>query len=249
MKVLSLTLCLFLTSFAVFAQSKKELRAELQAVKAELEQLKESAHVDLTNPDDKMSYAIGVMMASSAQAQGIDSLQLAAVTAAFKDVFSGQDLKIPREEASRTVQQYVQQKQEARKAEMKAEGAAFLEANKLREGVQETESGLQYKVLKEGSGPSPEATDKVTVHYIGKLADGTVFDSSIERGEPVTFGVSQVIEGWTEALQLMQEGDKWEVYIPYNLAYGERGAGGQIPPFATLVFEVELLDVEGSENE
>lgn len=248
MKVLSLTLCLFLASFTVFAQSKKELRAELQRVKAELEQLKESGSVDLTNPDDKMSYAIGVMMASSAQAQGIDSLQLEAVLTAFEDVFSGQELKVQREEASRIVQQYVQQKQEARKAEMKAEGTAFLQTNKLREGVQETESGLQYKVLKEGSGQSPEATDKVTVHYIGKLADGTVFDSSVERGEPVTFGVSQVIEGWTEALQLMQEGDKWEVYIPYELGYGERGAGGQIPPFATLVFEVELLEVEKNES-
>lgn len=248
MKVLTLSLCLFLTSFAVSAQSKKELRAELQGVKAELEQLKKSVSVDLSNPDEKMSYAIGVMMASSTQAQGIDSLQLAAVMAAFRDVFSGQELKVQREEASRIVQQYVQQTQEARKAEMKAEGTAFLQANKLREGVQETKSGLQYKVLKEGSGQSPEATDKVTVHYIGKLADGTVFDSSVERGEPVTFGVSQVIEGWTEALQLMQEGDKWEVVIPYDLGYGERGAGGQIPPFATLVFEVELLAVEKNES-
>lgn len=243
MKIFSITLCLVLFSFSVFAQSKKELRAELQRVNAELEQLKESKSVDVANPDDKVSYALGVMMASSAQAQGIDSLNVEALRSAFDDVFSEEELKVPREEASQIVQQYVQQRQEKKKAKMKQEAASFLQENKQREGVQETESGLQYEVVKEGSGDSPQPTDKVTVHYTGKLTDGTVFDSSVERGEPITFGVNQVIDGWTEALQLMQEGDKWILYIPYELGYGERGAGGDIPPFATLIFEVELMEV------
>lgn len=243
MKILSIALCLFLLSFSVFAQSKKELRAELQRVNAELEELKESKSVDVTNPDDKVSYALGVMMASSAQAQGVDSLNIEAVRSAFEDVFSKQELKVQREEASQIVQQYVQDAQEKRKVKMKQEAASFLQENKQREGVQETKSGLQYEVVKEGSGDSPQLTDKVTVHYTGKLTDGTVFDSSVERGEPITFGVNQVIDGWTEALQLMQEGDKWILYVPYELGYGERGAGGQIPPYATLIFEVELLEV------
>jgi FKBP-type peptidyl-prolyl cis-trans isomerase FklB len=243
MKILSLSLCLCLATFGVFAQSKKELRAELQRVNTELEQLKEAKQVDLTKPDDKAAYALGFMMASGAQTQGIDSLNLEAVMLAFKDVFSGQPLEMTREEASRLVQQYVQQTREVQQAKMQKEAQVYLQENKAREGVQETASGLQYKVLQEGSGKSPKATDKVKVHYTGKLTDGTVFDSSVERGEPITFGVNQVIDGWTEGLQLMQEGAKWELYIPADLAYGERGAGGQIPPFATLIFEVELLEV------
>src|SRR5690606_17937012 len=115
---------------------------------------------------------------------------------------------------------------------------------KNKEGVKTTPSGLQYQVVTAGTGKSPGANDNVTVHYTGKLTDGTVFDSSVDRGEPATFGVSQVIPGWTEALQLMKEGDKWTIFIPQNLAYGEQGAGGgQIPPFATLIFEVELIKV------
>jgi FKBP-type peptidyl-prolyl cis-trans isomerase FklB len=122
-------------------------------------------------------------------------------------------------------------------------GEEFLAENAKKEGVKTTASGLQYKVNNSGSGKSPALTSEVTVHYTGKLIDGTVFDSSVERGEPATFPVNGVIAGWTEALQLMKEGDKWTLYIPFQLAYGERGAGGQIPPFAALIFDVELIKV------
>jgi FKBP-type peptidyl-prolyl cis-trans isomerase FklB len=126
---------------------------------------------------------------------------------------------------------------------LKADGQKILDENKKKPGVTTTTSGLQYEVLKSGTGKTPGPDDNVTVHYTGKLLDGTVFDSSVERGEAATFGVSDVITGWTEVLQLMKEGDKWLVYIPYELAYGERGAGQSIPPYATLIFEVELIKV------
>ncbi|MFQ5448203.1 MAG: FKBP-type peptidyl-prolyl cis-trans isomerase, partial [Saprospiraceae bacterium] len=135
-------------------------------------------------------------------------------------------------------------KKEMQKQKNLEEGRAFLEANKKREGVHVTESGLQYEILKEGSGPTPKAEDKVRVHYHGTLIDGTVFDSSVERGEPITFPVTGVIKGWVEALQMMQAGAKWKLFIPSNLAYGERGAGAQIGPNAVLIFEVELLGIE-----
>lgn len=244
MKVLIFSLCVFLfTANAVVAQSKKELRASVAKLKAEIEQLKKPKEVDMTNKDKKASYALGVVVASNMKDQGLDSLNVEAIQVAFADVLLEKDLKVARDEAEGVVQAYLQQAMEAKAAKLKEEAAAFLEENKTKEGVIETESGLQYKVLAEGSGRSPMVNDEVTVHYVGKLADGTVFDSSVERGEPVTFGVGQVIPGWTEGLQLMQEGDKYVFYIPYDLAYGERGAGAQIPPFSTLIFEVELLKV------
>jgi FKBP-type peptidyl-prolyl cis-trans isomerase FklB len=132
---------------------------------------------------------------------------------------------------------------EKRAEKAKVESARFLDENKKKAGVKTTSSGLQYEVITAGKGKSPKAEDQVTVHYVGKLTDGTVFDSSVDRGEPAIFGVNQVIPGWTEALQLMKEGDKWLLTIPESLAYGERGAGGHIPPFATLVFELELIKV------
>lgn len=244
MKLFSLSLCVILfTSFAVFGQSKKELRADVARLNAEIEALKTPKVLDLNDEDKKGSYALGVVVASNMKAQGLDSVDIEAISAAFEDVFRGRETKISEDEAEGIVQAYVQQAMEKKNEQLKEEGSLFLEQNKAKEGIVETESGLQYKILKEGTGKSPGANDEVTVHYTGKLTDGTVFDSSVDRGEPVTFGVSQVISGWTEALQLMQEGDKWELYIPYDLAYGERGAGGQIPPFATLIFEVELLKV------
>lgn len=141
------------------------------------------------------------------------------------------------------MQRYMQQEMMKKSAVAKSQSEKFLESNKKNDGVKVTATGLQYKVLAQGSGKTPTPTDRVTVHYTGKLTDGTIFDSSIRRGQPATFRVNQVIPGWTEALQMMKEGDKWTLYIPYSLGYGERGDPPQIPPFSTLIFDVELLKV------
>ncbi|AHM60295.1 peptidyl-prolyl isomerase [Flammeovirgaceae bacterium 311] len=233
-----------IASAPLFAQSKKELRAEVQRLKTEIEQLNKPTEVDLNNKHTKASYAIGVMIATNLESQEMDSLDIEAVVVAFHDVLKDQELKLPRQEAESTIQQYMQEMMDAKKTKAIEEATAYLDNNKKKEGIQETESGLQYKVIKQGSGKSPGPKDRVKVHYTGMLTDGTVFDSSVERGEPITFGVNQVIPGWTEALQLMKEGDKWTIYIPYELAYGERGAGRDIPPYSTLVFDVELLKIE-----
>ncbi len=246
--IILLTLFIGMTSIA---QSKKELQAqvgtlqaEVNALKAELEQLKKPKETDISNEHKKASYGLGVLMASSVRKQGGDSLVLDALTAGMRDVFQGNTLKVPEQECSMFVQNYMQANMEKKTAAMKEEGVKFLNENKTKEGVKTTASGLQYKVITSGKGKGAKAESSVTVHYTGKLVDGTVFDSSVERGSPATFGVSQVIAGWTEAMQLMHEGDKWILYIPYDLAYGERGAGGQIPPYSTLIFEVELIKVD-----
>jgi FKBP-type peptidyl-prolyl cis-trans isomerase len=175
--------------------------------------------------------------------QGFEALDLDAFNAGIQDVFKNEPLKVEKEQTQMIVQQFIQKGMEAKTKKAREEGDAFLEANKSKEGVKVTASGLQYKIVQEGSGKSPAATDNVTVHYTGKLVDGTVFDSSVQRGEPATFGLNQVIPGWTEGLQLLKEGGKAILYIPYQLGYGERGAGGQIPPYSTLIFEVELIKV------
>jgi len=199
--------------------------------------------VNLTTEHSKISYSLGVLMASSVRSQGAENLDIDAVAAAFRDVFQGNALKISQQDAMGLVQNYMQSAADKKSSGAKDEGLKFLAENKTKHGITTTASGLQYKALALGNGKTPKANSKVTVHYTGTLLDGTVFDSSVKRGQPATFGVSQVIAGWTEALQLMREGDKWVLYIPYNLAYGERGAGSDIPPYATLIFEVELLEV------
>lgn len=192
---------------------------------------------------DSVSYSLGVLMAQNLKQQGFDAIDAASLTKGFEDVLKGNPLKVDPEQANEIVSDYMQSKQAKKFEATIAAGKKFLEENAKRTGVVELPSGLQYEVIKEGTGAKPTANDQVTVHYEGKLIDGTVFDSSVKRGQPATFGVTQVIQGWVEALQLMPEGAKWKLYIPYDLAYGERGAGQQIGPYATLIFEVELLKI------
>ncbi len=239
-----------LLNTVIYAQSKKELTAQVNTLKAEvtslntqIEQLKKPKEVDLNNIHKKASYGIGVLISSNLKKQGSDSLDIEVLTAAINDLFQNKPLKMSEQECLTVVQPYMQQAMERKSAKLKEEGQAFLLANKSKEGVKVTASGLQYKVLTAGKGKSPGAKDNATVHYTGKLVDGSVFDSSVERGTPATFEVGGVIPGWTEALQLMKEGDKWMLFIPYDLAYGDRGSPPQIPPFSTLIFEVELIKV------
>ena len=200
---------------------------------------------------DKLSYALGIGIGSQLAGMGAKELNIDDFAQAIKDVISGSQLKVDNVEAQTLVQNFFQEqevKQQAAAAEAgkaaKAEGEAFLAENGKKEGIVTLPSGLQYQVLKEGNGKKPSATDQVVCHYEGTLIDGTVFDSSYQRNQPATFGLNQVIPGWTEGVQLMQEGAKYRFFSPYELAYGERGAGAQIPPFATLVFDVELIEVK-----
>ena len=200
---------------------------------------------------DKLSYALGIGIGSQLAGMGAKELNIDDFAQAIKDVISGSELKVDNAEAQTLVQNFFQEqeaKQQAAAAEAgkaaKAAGEAFLAENGKKDGVVTLPSGLQYQVLKEGNGKKPSATDQVVCHYEGTLIDGTVFDSSYQRNQPSTFGLNQVIAGWTEGVQLMQEGAKYRFFIPYNLAYGERGAGAQIPPFAALVFDVELIEVK-----
>ena len=200
---------------------------------------------------DKLSYALGIGIGSQLAGMGAKELNIDDFAQAIKDVISGSELKVDNAEAQTLVQNFFQEqeaKQQAAAAEAgkaaKAAGEAFLAENGKKDGVVTLPSGLQYQVLKEGDGKKPSATDQVVCHYEGTLIDGTVFDSSYQRNQPATFGLNQVIAGWTEGVQLMQEGAKYRLFIPYDLAYGERGAGAQIPPFAALVFDVELIEVK-----
>ena len=200
---------------------------------------------------DKLSYALGIGIGSQLAGMGAKELNIDDFAQAIKDVISGAGLKVDNAEAQTLVQNFFQEqeaKQQVAAAEAgkaaKAAGEEFLAENAKKDGVVTLPSGLQYQVLKEGNGKKPSATDQVVCHYEGTLIDGTVFDSSYKRNEPATFGLNQVIAGWTEGVQLMSEGAKYRFFIPYNLAYGERGAGAQIPPFAALVFDVELIQVK-----
>lgn len=199
---------------------------------------------------DKVSYALGLGIGQQLAQMGASDLNIGDFADAIKDVINGNELKVPHKDAQTIVQEYFRQQEErinAIRAEQgkaaKAEGEKFLAENGKKEGVVTLKSGLQYEVLREGNGKKPKATDQVKCHYEGTLINGQVFDSSYKRNEPAVFPLNQVIPGWTEGLQLMQEGAKYRFYIPYILAYGESGAGGSIPPFATLIFDVELLEV------
>lgn len=193
---------------------------------------------------EKVSYALGMSIANNLMASGIKNLNTEEFVKAIKASLAGEQPAMSVVEAQQVLNDYFTKLQEEQTAAVKAEGKAFLAENAKKEGVVTLPSGLQYKVLNAGTGATPKASDSVECHYEGRLIDGSVFDSSYQRGETATFGVTQVIAGWVEALQLMKEGDKWQLYIPYNLAYGERGAGAQIPPYATLIFDVELVKVK-----
>ncbi len=192
------------------------------------------------------SYGIGLQVGQQLRESGLEGLLPEALVAGLRDALEGNAPAVPVDvvhRALREVHERADAVRQERQKEMAVEGVKFLEENIKKEGVSSTESGLQFRVLTQGTGPIPARKDHVRVHYTGKLIDGTVFDSSVQRGEPAEFPVSGVIAGWVEALTLMPVGSKWELTIPHNLAYGERGAGASIPPFSTLVFEVELLEI------
>ncbi|HAU13134.1 MAG: hypothetical protein CMK83_14865 [Pseudomonadales bacterium] len=232
------------TAMAALVACKGEAGSEETAAKKE-------PTLMLQTEDQKASYAIGMKFGEGMGRDLKDELDIDAFYKGFDDGFNGRDSKMTQEEmvaAMNALQARKMKEQQAAQTkaleENQAAGAKFLEDNKARDGVVVTESGLQYEVITQGEGESPDENDKVNVHYHGTLPDGTVFDSSIERGEPISFPVNGVIKGWTEALQLMKVGDKWKLFIPSDLAYGARGAGPKIGPNQALVFEVELLGVE-----
>lgn len=194
---------------------------------------------------EQASYIIGYNIGRNFKSQDLD-LELAMIMRGLKDALAGADPALTDEQMSKAMEEFekaVNQQMAQRAKKAAEEGTAFLAANGKKEGVVTTASGLQYKVLKQGNGPSPKATDVVRTHYHGTFLNGKVFDSSVKRGEPATFAVNEVIPGWTEALQLMKVGDKWQLFVPSKLAYGPDGSQGVIPPDATLVFEVELLEI------
>ena len=194
---------------------------------------------------ENVSYAVGMSIAESLKNQNLEGVDTRVMAEAMNDIFNGNKLKLSPNEANDAIQKYLDAKRNEDFAEVKSEGELFLLANRTKEGIHTTSSGLQYEIITAGSGRKPGPTDTVTVHYHGTLIDGTVFDSSVQRGTPASFGVNQVIRGWTEALQLMSVGSKYKLYIPQELAYGANPhPGGAIKPFAALIFEVELLDIK-----
>lgn len=192
---------------------------------------------------DKLSYAWGLAMGQQLHGMGVNDIDIESFADAVKSVFDRTEPKLPVEEAHKIINEYLQKLQGELEERAKEEGKKFLEANKQKAEVKETASGLQYVVEKEGTGAQPTSEDEVTVHYTGKLLDGTVFDSSVNRGEPATFPLNRVIPGWTEGVQLMKEGAKYTFFIPSDLAYGAQGIPNAIPPHSTLIFDVELIKV------
>lgn len=202
---------------------------------------------DFNTNEDKASYGIGRQMGDQLAQQSFDGLNISAVQQGLADALRGEEFAVAPDDinaAFQVISEAMKKEAEAKAEAASKEGEIFLAKNAEREEVTVTESGLQYEVLTQGEGAIPTSENKVKVHYHGTLIDGTVFDSSVARGEPITFPVTGVIKGWVEGLQLMPVGSKWKLYIPQDLAYGERGAGAAIPPYAALIFEVELLDIE-----
>ena len=192
---------------------------------------------------DKFSYGLGMGIGQNLQSMGIENMNVEDFVKGMNDVLAGGKTEMTHAEAQKVVNEHFRTLAEEAYAQNKKAGETFLADNAHKEGVTVLPSGLQYEVIAEGDGKKPSATDRVQCPYEGPLIDGTIFDSSIKRGEPAVFGVNQVIKGWVEALQLMQEGAKWRLYIPYDMAYGEHGAGEMIPPYSALIFDVELIKV------
>jgi FKBP-type peptidyl-prolyl cis-trans isomerase FklB len=193
---------------------------------------------------EKVSYALGLSIGNNLLGSGIKDLNTEEFIKAVKTVMAGEKPEMSYEEAKKVLDTFFHDLANKINEKNIQAGKDFLAKNKEQDGVVELASGLQYQILTSGSGKSPSITNRVKCHYTGMLLDGTVFDSSVQRGEPAEFGVNQVIAGWTEALQLMKEGDKWRLFIPSDMAYGARGAGNSIPPHATLIFDVELIEVK-----
>jgi len=199
--------------------------------------------ITLSDDLEKFSYSLGLSISANLIQSGVKTIHPDAFVAALKDVFTGEKPQISPEEANEILESFVAQSQQGEGNKNLEEGLAFLSENANKNGVIVLPSGLQYQVINEGEGEIPTASDQVKCHYHGTLIDGTVFDSSVQRNQPAVFPVSGVIQGWVEALQLMSVGSKWKLFIPSELAYGTRGAGGTIGPNSTLVFEVELLEI------
>lgn len=198
----------------------------------------------LKTADDSLAYSLGVLIATNLRQQGFSDLNADLISAGLKTALKGEQTLIALDQCNNFVQESATNRQMKQHESNKVAGEQYLAANSKRDGVVTLKDGLQYEVITMGNGPKPKATDKVNVHYHGTLIDGTIFDSSVDRGEPISFGLNQVIKGWTEALQLMPVGSKWKVFIPYQLGYGEQAAGGAIKPYSTLIFEIELLGID-----
>jgi FKBP-type peptidyl-prolyl cis-trans isomerase FklB len=225
---------LSLLCFQLFAQSKKKKASG--AVSA-------TETLSLKTQTDSLSYSIGIMVASFYKQQGITSINNELVNKAIQDKMKGDSTLLNEQQCNQVVMSYIEKVKAEKSAAAKKQGQDFLAANKTKPGVITTASGLQYIVLKEGTGPKPVATDKVKCDYEGKLIDGTVFDSSIKQGKPIEFAVNGVIRGWTEALQLMPVGSQYRLFIPSDLAYGDQQMGPDIKPGSTLIFDVTLIDI------
>lgn len=245
MKKIIITFLLPLCAFTAMSQAKKTATPVKKVVPAKTTVTPVPQQPTFKSTLDSASYAFGATMATNMKKDGLKALNYELLVKGLKDAFAGQPLSIPTEQSQEVISALFLKVTKEKFAPTIEEGKSFLEKNKTQSGVQTTPSGLQYQVLTKGTGIKPTASDTVLVNYRGTLLNGTEFDSSYKRNEPLSLPLNSVIPGWTEGVQLMSTGSKYKFFVPYNLAYGERGAGGDIPPYSTLIFEIELLKVNG----